>query len=267
MKFPIDLRDKYAISDAQLRLKKSRFIASNGNGVTEDQVDLTFIMDLEDDLNYGEPYRRFVTSERLGADSKSEILTFNVSKALEWWLDFSTGNKTGDITFEIHIRCSRTLQNGALYTPNFQFFTESDKDARLVITTYQRKDVPGGNGRKKRSAPSRGVTFCNPNQIECCLNELEIDFKRDFNWTWILRPKRIEFNYCSGECPLRWGHSTRHSQLLEEFRSRVQKNPAAAAEPCCVPNTYLSVTLAIFLNGVHRLDLLEDIVATSCACR
>ena len=269
MKFHIDLRDKDIISDAQLRIRKSRLVTGTANANMEDQVDLMFVMYLEGDLYYGEPYKRFVTSKRLRANSGSEMLTFNVSKVLEWWLNF-TNNKTGDITFEMHIRCSRTLQSGGLYTPNFQFLTKSDEDARLVITTYRRKaaaDTAGESSRKKRSAANGGVTFCNSDQLECCLNELEIDFERDFNWTWILRPKRIEFNYCSGECPLRYGKSNRHSQLLEQYRVMVGKNPAAAAKPCCVPNTYLPVTLLIYLDGDHRMDLLEDIIATSCSCR
>lgn len=275
VKFDIDLRGYEYFTDAQLRLRISRLNTNRtmNEMITEDQIDVKFLIAAEN--YYGEIYKRFVTSKRLRSDSISEMVTFNVTKAVEWWLDFNENNLTNVITFELHIRCSHTLSEGTKFIPNFQLFSRSEGDARLVITTYRKEAgisestelESTSSRRRKRYDVNSGLTFCNTNQIECCLNAMEINFERDFNWTWVLKPKQIAFNYCSGECPLRWGKSTRHSQLLERFRARVKHNPAAAAEPCCVPNQYLSVTLAIFLNGVHRIALLEDIIATSCACR
>lgn len=280
IKFDLDLRNYDYFTDAQLRLRVSRLITNRTMAQgTEDQIDVKFLIAAEN--YYNEIYKRYITSKRLRPDTiRSEMLIFNVTKAIGWWLDFNKKNQTNEITFELHIRCSHTLPEGATFAPNFQFFARSDKDARLVITTYKEEaslsdqdsedqdtadQDSGSNRRRKRYSVNSGLTFCNPNQIECCLNSLEINFERDFNWTWILKPQQIAFNYCSGECPLRW--STRHSQLLQRFRARVKQNPAAAAKPCCVPNEYLPVALGIFLNGVHRIDVLEDIVATSCACR
>jgi hypothetical protein len=271
VKFHVDLSNKDFVSNAQLRLKKSRLTTGEVNAIMEDQIDLKILT--KPDNYYDEFLPRFVTSERVRYDSLGEVLIFNVSQAIAWWAGFNKRDQSNKILFEIHIHCTHTLPKGVRYAPNLQFFSNSDQDARLVITTYQSRttfsDDDDENSRRKRhsSTSERRLEFCNPDQIECCLSELPINFVRDFNWTWIIRPREVRFNYCKGECPLRWAKTTRHSELLERFRVRVQKNPAAAAEPCCVTNRFRSLTLLVFVDGKYRFDLLEDIISAGCACR
>ena len=271
VKFSINMTGRRFITDARLSLIMSRTnvsseILQDRPHPFDDRMDVKLIT--RPDNYFGEDYKRFITFMTLPANSIDGRLTINVTEAIGWVLELTSGNSI-EIKFEMHIRCSQTLPEGTTFIPNFQLFSGSNSRAALLtISTLQSTPSFTNVRRRKRGFDINSqLTFCTANQLECCLNRLEINFERDFNWTWVIKPKQIAFNYCSGECPLRWGTETRHSQFLELYRSMVKKNPAAAAEPCCVPNRYLSVNLAVFLEGEHSMNLLEDIIATSCACR
>lgn len=275
--FLIDLRGKDFITDAKLQLKKSLLyynsMSSEDRIVNKDRVDVYFITRPTANYFGGEHYPRFTTAAFLDPADLNGLAVFNVTNAIIWWLEMQEHaiSHMGEIEFEIFIRCPQPLTHGMGFIPNFQFFTESHNEGRLVITTYQDKANALGfteHARRKRQDINDDLTFCVQDQLECCLERLRINFRRDFNWTWVIMPKEIAFNYCSGECPVEWGRlATKHAQLLDLLRYRAQRNPAAAPEPCCVPNSYLSVPLAINLRGTRSMELLEDFVATTCACR
>lgn len=275
-KFYIDLRGKDYIANAQLHLRKS-FLNSNtlpeNRVVQKDRVDIFFITRPND--YYGEELRQFVQSVVLDPNDISGLTTINITNPIHWWLQIQENavSHMGEIHFELNIKCPQPLTNGVHFIPNFQFFTESQlaNEGQLVITTYKGRNRGAGgsneHNRQKRQTSNNGLTFCTPTEFECCLNEMTINFKRDFNWTWVITPKEIPFNYCSGACPVHWGGSSDHAQLLEIYRSRPQRNPTAAPEPCCVPNSYAPITLGYYLKGVYKMKVFDDIVATSCACR
>lgn len=276
VRFHIDLREKDFIGDAQLRLRRS-LLDSSGRLSQDrgDRVDITFFY-YPENYHDGEGVPEFITSEFIDPSSTSGLTVFNVTKAITSWLGVTDNaiSHQGEIEFRISIRCPQPLAEGIGFIPNSQFFENSHNDGQLVITTYEGRNTGEGGNRKKRSSGRSEVeqdqgelVFCAEDRFECCLERLTINFKCDFNWTWVIRPQEIAFNYCRGECAVRFGAVNEHSQLLEIYRSRVLKNPTAAPEPCCVPNSYASVPLGINLGGVHSIKLLDDIVATSCVCR
>ena len=265
MTFNVDLQDREFVTNAQLRLTKEA-ITKEGDPL-DDQLDVKLLVKPEN--YYNEYLSHYVTTKLLSYDNNEKLLVIDITEDIAWWLDNGEYTKSNsEIKFEMHLHCSQTLPNGTSFVPNFQFATES-RDSQLVVKTYQRESRRKRQGTEEEEEENNNipVKFCGQEQLECCLNELRVHFKNDLNWTWILKPKEISFHYCSGECPINWGQSTEHAQYLDRFRSRVKKNPAASARPCCVPNTYRSLTVGTYLNNVHNVTVLEDIVATSCACR
>lgn len=266
--FDVDLRDREFVTNAQLRLTKMHLFPKEEYPF-DDRLDVKLLVKPE---NYYDEYlSHYATTKLLSYDNKDELLVIDITKDIAWWLDNSeaAGKSNTELKFEIHLHCSQTLPNGTSFVPNFQFVTESSGDSQLVVKTYRSKHRRKRQDQEETEGEDNNnvVEFCEQEQFECCLNELKVNFKKDLNWTWIVKPKEVAFHYCSGECPINWGQSTEHAQYLDRYRSRVEKNPVAAAKPCCVPNTYRSLTVATYLQGVHNVTLLEDIVVTSCACR
>lgn len=277
-KFDIDLNKK-DLADAQLRLTKSLLDSSTlpeDRIVQKDRIDI-YLVTRPDNYYGGEELRRFVKFALHDPDDINGLAIFNVTDAITWWLNDPEQalTRAGEIEFEISIRCPQPLTEGIHFIPNFQFFSDSSQDGQLVLTTYEESGVENSGeeweeiSRRKRDDDDDDddddLAYCNPDQFVCCLNKLRINFRRDFNWTWVIIPTEIGFNYCSGECINSW--DTEHSQFLHTYREKAKHNPTAAPEPCCVPNSYETVALGVRLGGVNSIQQLDDIVATSCACR
>lgn len=267
LNFSIEATNRKYITDAQLRLKR---FPMEGGSVQNTRIDLYMVTRPANYFN--EEYKRFIAS--VIDNNVSKMVIFNVSKAIDLWVKQANqgGGNTEEIEFEIRIRCYQPLPQGTFFVPSVQFFEDESKLGLLILTTYKNISLVNGTGevRHKRSADRNAdinddLSFCGDNEVHCCLTRFRIDFKRDFNWTWIIAPKDIAFNYCGGECPRRWSLSTEHAALLDFYRAG--ENPTAAPEPCCVPNTYASLTLSIYLNRKLSHEFIEDLVATSCACR
>ncbi len=85
----------------------------------------------------------------------------------------------------------------------------------------------------------------------------------------------FEFNYCAGHCiyPLSQndGMAFYHSIFLAVFqldKLRSTVETAATPPPCCVPVEYSAIYLPIRDTAWNlKTILVEDIVATKCACR
>lgn len=271
IKFQVDLSNKDFITNAQLRLKKSflQLTEQSLEAIQRSQKDRVDVRLVSRPENYdGEEKHVYITMQFLAVDDINGLAIFNVTEAVVLWLEFPTHSLShmGELELDVRLRCPQPLTHGATFVPNFQFFESSNNDGLLVLTTYKKKN---GNQptRQKRQDINSDLTFCNENQVECCLIRFRVNFERDFNWTWVIRPKEIAFNYCKGECPIKWGLSTVHAQFLDVLRYRARHNPTAAPEPCCVPNTFADIPLAIIVRGRFSMQNLEDIVATSCACR
>ena len=269
------MTNKDFITDAQLRLRKSqlKYLVSIEDKVAKkDRVDIYLITAPENYYNYTD-LPLFITDNYLDADNVNGMAVFNVTKAILLWLDYSSSPE-GEIEFEIRIRCPQGLTPGTKFIPNFQFFAHSNRSGQLIITTYnddERED--SGPSRKKRQSNvgndtniASNITECRPNEIECCLTKFKVNFE-EIGWTWITRPREVNINYCSGECPFLFGLGTEHAQLLSIMRARARRNPSAAPEPCCVPNSFIPLTIAYSINGIQRVEVIEDWTASSCVCR
>jgi hypothetical protein len=109
----------------------------------------------------------------------------------------------------------------------------------------------------------RGIyETCSEDQMakkECCLKEVSVSFLSDFGWHFVIEPKTIRTNYCSGECSL--------DSLNKGTTPHSHFNLATGRPTCCTPTNYKDIEV-LFVNE-------EDIViqgkwsnlrATKCGC-
>ena len=99
----------------------------------------------------------------------------------------------------------------------------------------------------------------------CCVRGLYLNFRRDLGWDWIAEPEGFKPNHCAGGCPYRWATSSAYSSVLSQYHSR---NPAAAAQPCCVAKELGSITVLFQLSDSNvRIEELSQMTVESCQCR
>lgn len=209
------------------------------------------------DNYYGSELRQFVTGLFTTPD-KDKYVSFNVTDAIISWI-YDHPKKIGELELEVWIRCPEGLKSGVMFMPNIQFSADNST-TQLVLSGFEEERLD------KRSNERFTTEYCeqNPTAHQCCLRPLEINFERDLNWTWILEPKSIPFNYCKGSCPHNWNFFSRHSETITQLR---RNNPTAAPEPCCVANSYANRTILTRLEGKDSIHELVDIVVKSCVCK
>ena len=224
-------------------------------GTMEDRVEIRLIERPEHYLNQELPI--FITYELLKAEHGHAV--FNVSKAITEWIK-RRNSLSGEMELDVLIRHP---EYGSTFEPLVQFFL--DKQAtQLVLTVYNEEELA------KRAAITATYSTNNPSRCEfqCCWHPLSVNFRRDYNWTWITSPETIEFNYCSGDCPQNWAVDGEHVRLLSIHRRKVlENNPTAAPKPCCVPDSYKKELFALNIKNKTQMVWVDDAIVTSCVCR
>ena len=133
---------------------------------------------------------------------------------------------------------------------------------QLVVFTVNEGDVE--NPLRGKRQLSKDFCFANFT-TNCCVRNLTINFVNDLNWTFVLAPLEYDANYCSGGCPYLSPAATPHAQALQIAKLL---NPAASAEPCCVPAMLLPLTIIREdeVNGKLIFEPLSDMIVESCHC-
>lgn len=128
----------------------------------------------------------------------------------------------------------------------------------------QQNNIKGnGRRRKKRSLDADYCFSKNPNESNCCLRELYIDFRKDLKWNWVHAPTGYKANFCAGACPYLWSMDTQHATILSLYKSM---NPRASSSPCCVPHTLNPLTIVYYNKGKFKVTQLSDMILLSCKC-
>ena len=265
IKFQVDLTDDEFITSAQLCLRKFLLqLQETFRRTPKEMVDVRLVTRPAN--LFGADKYVHIMMETLANDDISGLAVFNVTKAVIFWLESSPSlSKMGELELDIQHRIPQSLTHSSAFIPNLQFFENSNNDGLLVLTTYKKNS--NEKNHNKRENINDDFVFCKESPVECCLKRFKVNFERDLNWTWVLRPREIAFNYCQGECPIKGRLSNEHTQLLDFMRSRTKKIPTAAPEPCCVPNSFSDTALFIIIKGIFSIQNLNNVVATSCSCR
>lgn len=243
-----------------LKLSQSTQVIDNrrSRGILEDRVEIRLIE--RPDNYFNQELLIFITHQNLKPDN--EYVVFNVSKAIREWVKRRDG-LSGEMELEVLIRYPTSATYGSIFEPGIQF--SLDKQAtQLVMTVYD------DEGIAKRAAITATMSANNPEmcQFHCCWHPLVVNFRRDYNWTWIIQPESIEFNYCSGACPQNWALHGHHVRFLGIHRQRVlDENPTAAPEPCCVPDSYKKQLFVVNKENKSEVVWIDDAIVTSCVCR
>lgn len=220
----------------------------------------------------GKEVKNFVLVSSKDVSSEDDgYESFDVTQAVRKWATESLVQK---MELEVVIKCPEFVSTGLALLPSIEFVVGNDnkenRTAQLVIATVQEEEREPEEknsvvGRRKRqTAVNSKFCLSNPQEPNCCLRRLEINFKKDLGWSWILAPQSFVPNFCQGLCPFFWPSATMSTTLLIQYSSM---NPTAAVEPCCVAAVMKPLTLLMVINGRIFLNELSDMIIDSCICR
>lgn len=271
--FPdIDISEDTLLWSASLRLYKRKVISDNAA--------------LKRSANPTENVEVYLVSSTVGVDGKlvthSVLITsqdvrteedcytsFDVTSGVQKWLqDQKNKHLASPLHIKVVIRCPESVSTELLFLPSVQFdvpsrASKTANNAQLVLKVSS----PDRKSNRERRELSHGISsdYClsTPDEVNCCLRELTINFRDDLGWDWVIAPKSIRMNYCQGLCPAIWPSRAMSTTLLNLLR---QTNPTASPEPCCVAHKVKPLTLLIFNGGKHALSVLNDVIIDSCVC-
>ena len=120
------------------------------------------------------------------------------------------------------------------------------------------------NNRDKRDRHMSSLDCTqNENSVQrsCCRYPMKINFT-EIEWDWILAPKVVEVNYCSGECDIYYQNNP-YIHIIRQSPADL-KNFVGA---CCVPRIYSSLKM-IYLSGQKTIHfgIIKGIVVETCGC-
>lgn len=196
-------------------------------------------------------------------------VSFDITPGIQHWLQ--NHNRSSKLDIEVFIRCPESVSTGLQFLPSVKFDvpypgSKDTNNAQLVLKVITGEKT--NSRRRTRRELDRGISseYClaNPDEINCCLRELTINFREDLGWSWIIAPRTIKTNYCQGLCPAIWPSATMSRSFLNRLRLT---NPTSAPEPCCVAKKVKPLTILIAIKGKLYLNRLQDVIVDSCDCR
>ena len=267
LKFDVDLAEVTSITNvvddlkAELRLFKVPRVESWwAREALKDRVEIRLIQRPEHYLN--QELLIFITYQLL--EPSEGYAVFNVTKAIMEWVSRNHG-LSGELELDVLIRSPEAIYYGPTFEPKIQFSVDT-QTTQLVLTVYDDKS----SEKRKRFVVTPEYAVNNPIKcaFRCCWHPLIVNFRRDYNWTWITEPESVEFNYCRGACPEEWAVEKQHTRLLDRHRQRIlADNPTGAPKPCCVPDSYKKEFFVLNLRNKTEFLWIEDAIVTSCVCR
>ena len=119
--------------------------------------------------------------------------------------------------------------------------------------------------RAKRNAPME------PSSNLCRLHSWNFTMA-DMEWEpWVISPKYVVTNFCSGTCPEPLMHTnlryTQNALIKSLYRAKFGlQNSSVPSPACCVPIRLAPVSFLVQRNGTVKLINLGEMVATACGC-
>lgn len=95
---------------------------------------------------------------------------------------------------------------------------------------------------------------------DCCRYNLVIDFDK-LGWEWVLRPRRIRINYCSGDCQF---VQRPYYRLTEPYLGSPE---APGMKRCCSAKSFSPVPILYKADDNQTLlTTLNNLVVDRCGC-
>lgn len=267
LRFDLDLTDKDIISSAELRLWYHIFNKNTLKPHDIQRISIFHIIKQEGNLYYGEDPTHYCTRAEFFLKEDGYV-GFNITSALQQWLDVF-GEAHGRFYIEVTVEKLETVNDDGEVIddqPGVEVvYTDTEgrysRTTQLVLKTYSSGD------RRRRQVGGRVDPTCTETQsLNCCKRKLVLDIHRDLKWTWVIRPRTLSANYCSGLCSVNWPVATYHTLLNLIHRTNTE-NPTGSPAPCCVPDKFVPVPFLIFNRTTIELISIDDISIESCICR
>lgn len=226
---------------------------------------------------YGRTVKRHILLATKNIPSEDDgYVSFNITSGVKSWLESSPQES---LELAIKIVTPQRVDTGLFFPPaiifNVPSYATDEHNARLLVERLNEMETLDSNRvqdnlfrrRKRQTVQGVNSEYCynNPNETNCCIKELTVDFHKDLGFDWIIYPTTFQPNYCKGQCSNpRWPSATASTAFLMKLRS---SNPTAAAEPCCVAHETRSLTVFMRLGDDVVLNEIPDMIVDSCICR
>ncbi|KAM6427794.1 transforming growth factor beta-1 proprotein [Liasis olivaceus] len=213
----------------------------------------------------------YLQGQSVKVKSEKEWLSFDVTNVLRVWL--ASTDILGRFRLSTHCSCDSKREDlkveieGIVTKRGDQGQISRDKQQRpyLLIMAMTPERVDSHN-HKRRKRSTLDADFCSsqsPEEKNCCVRRLYIDFRKDLKWKWIHEPKGYYANFCMGPCPYLWSSDTQYSKVLALYN---QHNPSASAAPCCVPDELQPLGILYYVGRQAKVEQLSNMIVKSCRC-
>ncbi|XP_053123069.1 transforming growth factor beta-1 proprotein [Hemicordylus capensis] len=202
--------------------------------------------------------------------NEKEWISFDVTAILRAWL--ASAETLGMFRLSAHCDCESDpnelkvdIEGTKIKRGDQQAISHASQQRPYLLVMAmppERADHLQSHRRKRATA---GTDYCSqtPEEKNCCVRPLYIDFRKDLKWKWIYEPKGYYANFCMGPCPYLWSLDTQYSKVLSLY---TQHNPSASAAPCCVPNELEPLGIVYYVGRQARVEQLSNMVVKSCRC-
>ena len=99
---------------------------------------------------------------------------------------------------------------------------------------------------------------CNDQVDGCCMSTLEVDFERDYQWSFIIYPTSFHPNFCEGDCSLgKMAPGNTYAHILQQ----------SGYKPCCSPEKMSSLKMLYMDENQNVFQgVLPKMVVERCKC-
>ena len=262
------MSNKDVIASAELRLWYHILNREALRPQDKQRISIYHILKAKSDTYYGEDPIFFCTRALVSLD-RDGYVSFNITRAIKQWSD-ELGVVSGSFYLEVDVENLQSVDDSGqlVFRPPAIRVAYTDIEGRYSKTTQLvLRAHLSDEQRRRRQGGGRIDPSCSAMASRnCCKRDLVLDIHRDLNWYWVLRPRTLPINFCSGLCSLNWPTATYHT-LLSLVYSAQQENPTGSPNPCCVPDKFASLPFLIFNGTTLELISIDDISIESCMCR
>ena len=146
------------------------------------------------------------------------FVQFDITSAVKSWV----ADKSTNHGLEIEVsagQCGQSsylkLGHAAQFSGYLQTSTTDRIDYRPVLFVSSSHPMASSiRGRRRRQTLDED--YCDslePGQPNCCIYDFELNLVKDLGWNWIIQPRTIRLNQCTGECPPTWAEEANYTQV------------------------------------------------------
>ena len=270
LRFDLDLTEKN-ISSAELRLWYHILNKGGLQQLDKQRITIYHVIKQDSDSYYGEDPTHYCTREQVSLETDGYV-SFNITTALEQWMDLME-QPIGEFYLEVDVDDVQTVDDDGevVFQSPVVEVDYTDLEGRYSKTTqFVLRGLSSNDQRRRRQIhnPQNNIDLsCSAvDTRNCCKRNLVLDIHRDLRWSWVIRPRTLSANYCSGYCSVNWPVATYHT-LVNLIHSTRPGNPTGSPAPCCVPDKFVALPFLIFNRTTIELVTIDDVSIESCICR